>query len=195
MPVLMPEGDDDVDNASSDEREQGPSWARDNWPLVELDEVNAGLDPTLSALERSPPRRKAAAAAPAQSDAEIERAANDCDLRDDADPHLSGARPSRRRSRSARPRPSARCRPISRPNITASPATALDRPVFLGGALGLEQATRPRARRDPAPQLLRQCRPRIYAHQRPRGAPLPAGADGGPRGRDPLHPRGQADRS
>ena len=29
------------------DREPGPSWARDNWPLIELDEVNAGLDPTL----------------------------------------------------------------------------------------------------------------------------------------------------
>ena len=34
------------------EREQGPSWARDNWPLVELDEVNAGLDPTLATIEK-----------------------------------------------------------------------------------------------------------------------------------------------
>ena len=57
------------------------------------------------------------------------------------------------------------------------------------------QATRARDRRDAAPQLLRQGRPRIYAHQRPRGAPLPPGADGRARGRDPLHPRGQAGRS
>ena len=27
------------------EFEPGPSWARSNWPLAELDPVNAGLDP------------------------------------------------------------------------------------------------------------------------------------------------------
>jgi len=33
------------------EREQGPSWARPGWPVVELDEVNAGLDPTLMTID------------------------------------------------------------------------------------------------------------------------------------------------
>jgi len=28
------------------EREQGPSWARPNWPVSSLDDVNLGLDPT-----------------------------------------------------------------------------------------------------------------------------------------------------
>ncbi len=35
-----------------------------------------------------------------------------------------------------------------------------------------------RDRRHPARELLRQCRPRIYAHRRCRGAPLPAGPHG-----------------
>jgi len=33
------------------EREAGPSWARPNWPLSELDEVNLGLDPTHATIE------------------------------------------------------------------------------------------------------------------------------------------------
>ena len=33
------------------EREQGPSWARANWPVAELDDLNAGLDPTLMTIE------------------------------------------------------------------------------------------------------------------------------------------------
>jgi 2-oxoglutarate dehydrogenase E1 component len=62
----------------SGEREQGPSWARDNWPLVELDEVNAGLDPTL--MEIAAPVAKQAkgqAVAAGKSEAEVEQAARD----------------------------------------------------------------------------------------------------------------------
>ena len=32
------------------DRAQGPSWARPNWPVAELDAVNLGLDPTESRL-------------------------------------------------------------------------------------------------------------------------------------------------
>src|SRR3954453_23042985 len=35
-----------------DEREAGPSWARANWPLSELDELNLGLDPTQATLDK-----------------------------------------------------------------------------------------------------------------------------------------------
>ena len=34
------------------EREQGPSWARGHWPVVELDELNQGLDPTTMTIEK-----------------------------------------------------------------------------------------------------------------------------------------------
>ena len=34
------------------ERERGPSWARPNWPLSELDELNLGLDPTQATIEK-----------------------------------------------------------------------------------------------------------------------------------------------
>src|SRR3954471_12904147 len=56
------------------EREQGPSWARPGWPLVELDEVNAGLDPTLMTIDGVAARAREAAAA---SGADVEQAAND----------------------------------------------------------------------------------------------------------------------
>ena len=41
-----------VDSFGEIERKEGPSWARDNWPLSVLDEVNAGLDPTLMTIEK-----------------------------------------------------------------------------------------------------------------------------------------------
>jgi 2-oxoglutarate dehydrogenase E1 component len=34
------------------EREAGPSWARPDWPLAELDELNLGLDPTQATIEK-----------------------------------------------------------------------------------------------------------------------------------------------
>ena len=39
------------DVASVIEHEPGPSWARANWPVAELDEVNLGLDPTQASIE------------------------------------------------------------------------------------------------------------------------------------------------
>ncbi|MBB3764321.1 2-oxoglutarate dehydrogenase E1 component [Sphingomicrobium lutaoense] len=35
------------------EREEGPSWQRDNWPLSVLDDVNLGLDPTQAVIEQA----------------------------------------------------------------------------------------------------------------------------------------------
>jgi 2-oxoglutarate dehydrogenase E1 component len=52
------------------EREAGPSWARPNWPWYELDEVNLGLDPTESTIERvraAVAERAAAGASPTRS--------------------------------------------------------------------------------------------------------------------------------
>ena len=67
----------------------------------------------------------------------------------------------------------------------------IDRPVYLGGTLGLEWATVREIVDILRAQLLRQCRPRIYAHRRCRGASLPAGADGGQGQGDRVHARGQ----
>ena len=35
-----------------EERDAGPSWARPNWPIAELDELNLGLDPTAATIEK-----------------------------------------------------------------------------------------------------------------------------------------------
>lgn len=35
-----------------EEREIGPSWARPNWPIAELDDLNLGLDPTQATIEK-----------------------------------------------------------------------------------------------------------------------------------------------
>src|SRR4029450_8883035 len=50
---------DDLSGLAS-EREQGPSWARPNWPVAELDPVNLGLDPTEATIEQVAEKAKAA---------------------------------------------------------------------------------------------------------------------------------------
>ncbi|MFL6843622.1 MAG: 2-oxoglutarate dehydrogenase E1 component [Allosphingosinicella sp.] len=123
------------------EREQGPSWARPNWPVSELDELNSGLDPTLMAIA-APVAAKAReeAKAAGRSDSEVEQAARESiqammlirtyrvrgHLAADLDPlHLTK-----------------RQLPADlTPEFHGFGADALDRPVFLGGALGLERAT------------------------------------------------------
>jgi len=116
------------------EREQGPSWARANWPLVELDEVNAGLDPTRSAIAG---KARAAAAA---SGADVEQAAKD-----------SIAAMMLIRTYRVRGHLAADLDPLGlvkrempadlTPEFHGFGADSLDRPVWLGGALGLEKAT------------------------------------------------------
>ncbi|HEV2817245.1 MAG TPA: thiamine pyrophosphate-dependent enzyme, partial [Allosphingosinicella sp.] len=115
--------------------EHGPSWARDNWPLIELDEVNSGLDPTALSLVAEKARGAAAA-----SGTDVEQAAKDAiaammlirtyrvrgHLAADLDP-LGLAK---------------REMPADlTPEFHGFGADALDRPVYVGGALGLEQAT------------------------------------------------------
>jgi 2-oxoglutarate dehydrogenase E1 component len=117
-----------------------PSWARDDWPLVELDEVNAGLDPTQATIERVAAKAKDAAGAAGASQADIEQAARDSiaammlirtyrvrgHLAADLDPlHLS-----------QREMPA-----DLTPEFHGFTGTALDRPVWLGGALGLQKAS------------------------------------------------------
>ncbi|HET9428303.1 MAG TPA: 2-oxoglutarate dehydrogenase E1 component [Allosphingosinicella sp.] len=121
------------------DREPGPSWARDNWPLIELDDVNVGLDPTRMAVERVAAGAKEAARASGLSEADVEQAANDSicammmirtyrvrgHLAADLDP-LGLVK---------RDMP-----PDLTPEFHGFTGAALDRPVFLGGALGLRQA-------------------------------------------------------
>ena len=50
------------------DREQGPSWARPNWPVAELDPVNLGLDPTEATIEKVAEQAKAAVTATGVTD-------------------------------------------------------------------------------------------------------------------------------
>ena len=60
------------------DREQGPSWARPNWPVSVLDDVNLGLDPTEATIDKVAEGAKAAARACGVTDeAAIHRAADD----------------------------------------------------------------------------------------------------------------------
>ncbi|HEX8642648.1 MAG TPA: 2-oxoglutarate dehydrogenase E1 component [Allosphingosinicella sp.] len=129
-----------MDISGIGEREQGPSWARENWPFVELDEANQGLDPTRQAIEvvaQEAASRAQVAGAPAD---DVRRAANDSicammlirtyrvrgHLAADLDP-LGLAK---------------RDLPAElTPEFHGFAGDALDRPVWLGGALGLDQAT------------------------------------------------------
>jgi len=129
------------------EREPGPSWARDNWPLSELDEVNSGLDPLAMTLAVSRKDVKAvtegaksAATAAGCSEAEIIQAAEDSirammlirtyrvrgHLAADLDP-LGLAK---------------RDLPADlTPEFHGFKGEALDRPIYLGGTMGFETAT------------------------------------------------------
>jgi hypothetical protein len=96
----------DVPSQGNDRTRAGPSWARPNWPVAELDEVNLGLDPTQATIEKVGRRRSPKGKGGA---ARRRRPRRDPPRRrrqhpgDDADPHLSRARASRRQARSARP--------------------------------------------------------------------------------------------
>ena len=60
------------------DREQGPSWARPNWPVSVLDDVNLGLDPTEATIEKVAEGAKGAAKAAGVTDeGAVHRAAND----------------------------------------------------------------------------------------------------------------------
>lgn len=122
------------------EREPGPSWERSNWPIDELDEINLGLDPTQATIEKV---RKAAgerAAAAGASPDEIRRAA------EDAIRAMMLIRTYRVRGHLA-----AKLDPLglSRPEIPADltpeyhgfTEADLDRPIWICGVLGFEQAT------------------------------------------------------
>ena len=166
---------------------QGPSWARANWPLSRHRRADrrARSDPDASSRQGRAKARRRARPRAARARPTIGKAAADSirammlirtyrvrgHLAADLDP-LGLAK---------------RELPADlTPEYHGFTGADLDRPVYLGGTLGLEKATVREIVDDPARQLLRQCRPRIYAHRRRRGAPLPAGADGGQGQGDPA---------
>ena len=123
------------------EREQGPSWARPNWPVAELDSVNLGLDPTEATIEKVAEKAKAAASATGVTDeAAIRRAA------DDSIRAMMLIRTYRVRGHLA-----ANLDPLglSQRELPADLTPAyhgfsdgdLDRKIYLGGALGFQEAS------------------------------------------------------
>ncbi|HLZ79764.1 MAG TPA: 2-oxoglutarate dehydrogenase E1 component, partial [Sphingomonas sp.] len=125
----------------------GPSWARPNWPPTDTDALTAGLDPTQMEPASKPakggkpaPGAAPAVAAPAADKASVEAAALDS-IR-----AMMLIRTYRVRGHLA-----ADLDPLglAKRDVPADLTPAyhgftdadLDRPIFLGGALGLERAT------------------------------------------------------
>jgi 2-oxoglutarate dehydrogenase E1 component len=122
------------------EYEPGPSWARPNWPLAELDELNLGLDPTQATIDKV----KAAIAeraAQTSSDPEAIRRAAEDSIR-----AMMLIRTYRVRGHLAADLDPLR---LTRREVPADLTAEyhgfsdddLDRPIWLCGALGFEQAT------------------------------------------------------
>jgi 2-oxoglutarate dehydrogenase E1 component len=122
------------------EQEQGPSWERPNWPVEELDELNLGLDPTQATIEKVKQAAGERAAQTTTDPQAIRRAAEDSirammlirtyrvrgHLAADLDP-LGLTR---------------RDVPADlTPEFHGFTQADLDRPIWLGGVLGFEQAT------------------------------------------------------
>ena len=59
------------------DREEGPSWARPNWPVATLDAVNLGLDPTEASIEQVGKTAQAMATAAGADPDAVRRAADD----------------------------------------------------------------------------------------------------------------------
>ena len=124
------------------EREPGPSWARPNWPIAELDDINLGLDPTEATIEafKKAATEKAVATTPA-ADADAVRGAAEDSIR-----AMMLIRTYRVRGHLA-----AKLDPLGlhrsdcpadlTPEYHGFGLNDLDRPIWIGGALGFERAT------------------------------------------------------
>src|SRR6478735_5206323 len=129
--------DDQVNMTGS---EPGPSWARPNWPVSELDDNNLGLDPTQATIEKVKQAVVERAAVPGASADEVRRAAEDS-IR-----AMLLIRTYRVRGHLA-----ANLDPLglTRRDVPADLTPTyhdfnegdLDRPIWLGGVLGFEQAS------------------------------------------------------
>ena len=122
------------------EFEPGPSWTRPNWPVNELDPVNAGLDPTEAEIAPLAEKAKAAAIASGADPDAVRRAA------DDSIRAMMLIRTYRVRGHLA-----AKLDPLglhhSELPADLTPAwhgfteTDLDRPIYLAGTLGFNTAS------------------------------------------------------
>ena len=121
-------------------REPGPSWARPNWPVTTLDAVNVGLDPTEATIEQVAKAATQAAAASGASPDAVRRAANESICA------MMLIRTYRVRGHLA-----AKLDPLGLAHhdipVELTPAfhgfddTELDHPIWLGGAMGFDQAS------------------------------------------------------
>ncbi|HET7708821.1 MAG TPA: 2-oxoglutarate dehydrogenase E1 component [Sphingomicrobium sp.] len=120
--------------------EPGPSWARSGWPLAELDELNLALDPTQATIEAVRQTASAQAAAKGADPDSIRRAA------DDSIRAMMLIRTYRVRGHLA-----ARLDPLGlhrsdcpddlNPAYHGFGDNDLDRKIWIGGTLGLQEAT------------------------------------------------------
>jgi len=122
------------------EREPGPSWERPNWPIEVLDELNLGLDPTQATIEKIKAAASDRAAANTSDPEAVRRAANDS-IR-----AMMLIRTYRVRGHlAARLDPLGLSRMDIPPDLTPAyhgfSNADLDRPVWIGGALGFQEAT------------------------------------------------------
>ena len=127
-------------DAFSTEKDVGPSWARANWPVAELDEVNLGLDPTEAVIDTVAVAAKAKAEAQGADPAAVRRAA------DDSIRAMMLIRTYRVRGHLA-----AKLDPLGLTHrelpADLTPAyhgfsdADLDRPIYVAGTLGFEYAT------------------------------------------------------
>ena len=122
------------------ESEPGPSWERPNWPVEQLNELNLGLDPTQATIEQVKKAAADRAAATGASTEEVRRAA------DDSVRAMMLIRTYRVRGHlAARLDPLGLSRMDVPPDLTPAyhgfTEADLDRPIFLFGTLGFEQAT------------------------------------------------------
>src|SRR3954452_6197101 len=123
-----------------EEREAGPSWVRSNWPLAELDELNLGLDPTQAVIDKVKAAVAERAAQTTGDPQAIRRAAEDS-IR-----AMMLIRTYRVRGHLAAELDPLR---LTRREVPADLTAEyhgfsdddLDRPIWLCGALGFEQAT------------------------------------------------------
>src|SRR3954465_8494878 len=128
------------DMVGFEERESGPSWARTNWPLADLDELNLGLDPTQATIDKVKTAVAERAAQTTSDPQAIRRAAEDS-IR-----AMMLIRPYRVRGHLA-----ANLDPLglTRREVPADLTPAyhnfseadLDRPIWICGVLGFEQAS------------------------------------------------------
>ncbi|MEQ7873374.1 2-oxoglutarate dehydrogenase E1 component [Sphingomonas sp. ASV193] len=123
------------------DREAGPSWARANWPVAALDEVNLGLDPTEAAIATVQKAAKAEAVAAGVTDPKAVDAAASDSIR--AMMLIRLYRVRGHLMAELDPLGLAHHEPVPEldPAFHGFTEGDMDRPIWLGGTLGYERAS------------------------------------------------------